>query len=125
MAKYYAFRESDARNLAYVAKNPAGQADIGRVAQPGTLYTTKFVKLTAAAPAASTDQLTKTTAQLYGWDPGNDPSTLAIDDLGTQDVWNPHDVEIPSGTLCIIGKFPNGWVIIAPVNWCPSEIPTT
>lgn len=82
----------------------------------------RFVKLTEAAPAAATDEVNKSAAQFYTWDPSDDPGTLGINGLDTIDVWNPHDVEIPSGTLCIIGKFPMGWVIVAPVNWCPSNV---
>lgn len=78
-----------------------------------------FVKLTEAATAASTDEVTQCEAQLYNWNPLSSPATLGINGLTTVNVWNPHNVEIPSGTLCIIGKFPQGWVIIAPVNWCP------
>lgn len=79
-----------------------------------------FVKLTEAATAAATDEVGKFEAQLYTWDANDNPGTLATNDLVTVNVWNPHNVEIPSGTLCIIGKFPQGWVIIAPVNWCPA-----
>lgn len=78
-----------------------------------------FVKLTENASAASANEMTKSVAQLYEWNENEDPCTFAIGDLAEIEVWNPHDVEIPSGTLCIIGKFPNGWVIITPVNWCP------
>ena len=80
-----------------------------------------FVKLTEDATAASTDEVNQSEAQLYNWNPTSTPATLGINGLTTVNVWNPHNVTIPSGTLCIIGKFPQGWVIITPVNWCPSN----
>lgn len=81
----------------------------------------KFAKLTEAAPAAATDELNKSDAKVWAWDPFSTPATLEETEVATVEVWNPHNVELPSGTLCIIGKFAQGWVIVSPVNWCPPE----
>lgn len=121
----YAIGQQNARQVGKVAYSPAGRADLSQVQSQRQLQVFHIVKLTAAATAASTDEVTKTTAQIYNWDPESTPGSLSTSrgtgqgDFGTLDVWNPHNVEIPSGTLCFIAKGIAGWLIVSPINWCP------
>lgn len=122
----YAISQQSARQVGKLAYSPAGRSDLSDVQSQRQLQTFHIVKLTAAATEASTDQLTKTTAQIYNWNPDSTPGSLStsrgtgLGDLGTLDVWNPHNVEIPSGTLCFIAKGIAGWLIVSPINWCPA-----
>ena len=122
----YAIGQQNARQIGKVAYSPAGSADLSQVQSQRQLQVFHIVKLTAAATAASTYEVTKSTAQIYNWDTESTPGSLSTSrgtgqgDLGTLDVWNPHNVEIPSGTLCFIAKGISGWLIVSPINWCPA-----
>ena len=125
----YAISQQSARHVGRLAYSPAGRSDLSDVQSQRQLQTFHIVKLTAAATAASTDQLTKTTAQIYSWNPSNTPGSLSSSrdvppgadpaNYSVLDVWNPHNVEIPSGALCFIAKGIAGWLIVSPINWCP------
>lgn len=70
--------------------------------------------------SASTDgQLTSGTAQLVSFSNASSPATLSATGLTTVTVWNPHEDAIPDNTYLILGRIIGGWIIIAPLNYCP------
>lgn len=130
MAKQmFAISAQSARQIGLLASNPQGRKELSEVVEKRSLQPFHICKLTEAAPVAAADEVTSAGAQLYSWTP-YDTSTgetlanasIGINGLNAITVWNPHDVEIPSGTLCFIAKCITGWVIVTPINWCPSNV---
>lgn len=125
--QFYGISQQSARQLSLLAANPQGRKEISDVVKRGNLQTFHICKLTEAALAAGTDEVIPTDAQLYNWTSHTStgdvqsPGTLVDTDLNEIVVWNPHNVEIPSGTLCFIAKGISGWLLVSPINWCPAE----
>lgn len=128
MAKQvFAISTQSARQLGLLATNPQGRKELSEVVEKRNLQTFHICKLTEAALAAGTDEVIPADAQLYNWTSHTstgdvqNPGELVDTDLNTIVVWNPHNVEIPSGTLCFIAKGIAGWLLVSPINWCPAE----
>lgn len=128
MAKQmFAISAQSARQIGLLASNPQGRKELSEVVERRSLQPFHICKLTEAALAAGTDEVIPAEAQLHNWTPYTstgdlqNPGTLVDTDLNTIVVWNPHNVEIPSGTLCFIAKGIAGWLLVSPINWCPPE----
>lgn len=127
--QFYGISQQSARQLGILAANPQGRKELSEVVEKRNLQTFHICKLTEAAPVAATDEVSSAGAQLYNWTPYDTTTgetlataSIGINGLNAITVWNPHDVEIPSGTLCFIAKCISGWIIVSPINWCPSNV---
>ena len=88
----------------------------------GVISSLQIAITTTDIDAVTNGYMESGTAQLLTWDvTGTPPVALSSTGLGTIEVWSAFEDAIPSGTRVIIGKVPDGYIIIQPLNYCPTS----